>query len=60
MMSVTATKCLTCDAEVEVDQQTVTGEIVECQECGQEHEFQWINEQPNLVFAPEVEEDWGE
>ncbi len=59
-MNTIAVKCLTCGAEVDVDEQTVTGEIVECQECGQEHEFQWVGGQANLVFAPEVEEDWGE
>ncbi|MGP3593904.1 alpha-aminoadipate/glutamate carrier protein LysW [Vagococcus sp. WN89Y] len=55
-----AFKCLTCSSSITVSDDILTGEIVECGACGQEHEL--INDGQNyrLEFAPEVEEDWGE
>lgn len=52
--------CLTCFAQLLVEDDTLIGEIVECPECGQEHELIQGSEGVVLDFAPEVEEDWGE
>lgn len=53
-------KCLSCGVSVELEKDVLIGEIVECEECGEEFEVK--NEDGiflfNLVF--DVEEDWGE
>ncbi|MCA9918048.1 MAG: lysine biosynthesis protein LysW [Anaerolineales bacterium] len=51
--------CVECDAEVEVADNAMVGEIVECPECGAELEV--VSTNPvTITLAPEVEEDWGE
>lgn len=51
--------CPECDAEVEMPEDVMAGEIVECEDCGAELEV--ISIAPlKLELAPEVEEDWGE
>ena len=48
-----------CGADVELGQETVKGEIVQCPDCGVELEV--VNDAPfELELAPEEEEDWGE
>ncbi|WP_420631688.1 lysine biosynthesis protein LysW [Candidatus Leptofilum sp.] len=51
--------CVECAGEVEVADDVMVGEIVECPECGAELEVIGTNP-PALTLAPEVEEDWGE
>ncbi|AMO50039.1 alpha-aminoadipate carrier protein LysW [Kosakonia oryzendophytica] len=55
-----AFKCLTCSSSVDVVDDILVGEIVECSACGQEHELVKDSNGYHLEFAPEVEEDWGE
>ncbi|MCP4360180.1 MAG: lysine biosynthesis protein LysW [Chloroflexi bacterium] len=51
--------CVECDGDVEVAEDVMVGEILECADCGVELEV--TNVTPlALELAPEVEEDWGE
>ena len=51
--------CPVCEADVEVADDVVVGEILECEDCSTELEI--ISIIPLVVAeAPEVEEDWGE
>ena len=51
--------CPVCDGEVDLADDTVEGELLECPECGSELEVTSV-EPPGLSEAPETEEDWGE
>jgi alpha-aminoadipate carrier protein LysW len=52
-------ECLECRGTVQVDDNVMLGEVLECMECGVELEI--ISLDPIAVeLAPEVEEDWGE
>lgn len=51
--------CPECGALVNVDDDVVEGEILECEECGAELEVISVNPL-ELELAPEEEEDWGE
>ncbi|MDX1616634.1 MAG: lysine biosynthesis protein LysW [Candidatus Promineifilaceae bacterium] len=51
--------CVECAGTVNVEQDVMQGEILQCPDCGVELEV--INLDPLTVdLAPEVEEDWGE
>ncbi len=52
-------ECPVCGAEVSLEADTVTGELIECGECGSELEVLELDP-PRLGEAPEAEEDWGE
>ncbi|WP_433946742.1 lysine biosynthesis protein LysW [Paenibacillus sp. SN-8-1] len=52
--------CLVCKSEIEVEERATTGEIVECDSCGQEHEVQVEASRVTIALAPEIEETWGE
>jgi len=52
--------CLVCKSEIDVEEQATTGEIVECDSCGQEHEIQVESNFVTIALAPEIEETWGE
>lgn len=52
--------CLTCNTKIELEEDALEGEIIECDSCGQEHELVKNEEGYKLDFAPEIEEDWGE
>jgi alpha-aminoadipate/glutamate carrier protein LysW len=54
-----AAECPVCDAEVELGDDTVEGELVECPDCGSELEVTSLKPLA-LAEAPEAEEDWGE
>ena len=51
--------CPECAAEVELDDDVMEGEIVDCPECGVELEVVGLGPL-TLALAPEEEEDWGE
>ena len=51
--------CPVCEADVEVGDETVAGELLECAECSAELEVTAVDP-IKLEEAPEVEEDWGE
>ena len=52
-------ECPVCDAEVELAEGTVQGELIECSDCGTELEV--VSVDPFKVEeAPQEEEDWGE
>lgn len=51
--------CPICEAEVEVADDVVVGEILECEDCSTELEITSVDPL-EVEVAPEVEEDWGE
>ena len=51
--------CVECDGEVELADDVIVGEIVECPDCGVELEVTSVSPL-TIELAPEVEEDWGE
>lgn len=51
--------CPECEADVEVEEDVMVGEVVVCPDCGAELEVVDVNP-PSVELAPEVEEDWGE
>lgn len=55
----TTVNCVECDGEIEVANNVLVGEIVECPDCGVELEVTSISPL-SLELAPEVDEDWGE
>ena len=52
-------ECPECGAAVELADDAMEGEIVQCADCGVELEVVSLNP-PTLEPAPEEEEDWGE
>ena len=51
--------CPECDAQINLAEGTVEGEIVVCPDCAAELEV--VSVSPlELALAPEVGEDWGE
>ena len=52
-------QCPECAATIEMDDDVMQGEIIDCPDCGVELEV--IELEPlTLDLAPEEEEDWGE
>lgn len=53
--------CLSCSNNLLIAEDTIVGEILECNNCGQEHEVIKSDDGSlTISYAPEVEEDWGE
>jgi alpha-aminoadipate carrier protein LysW len=52
-------ECPICDGRVELPQDTVQGEIIECPECGSELEVTGVDPYA-LAEAPQEQEDWGQ
>lgn len=52
-------ECPICGANLKVDQDTVTGELIECTDCGTELEVTGTDPF-SVQEAPQEEEDWGE
>ncbi|MGE7185726.1 lysine biosynthesis protein LysW [Peribacillus sp. NPDC006672] len=52
--------CVVCNDDLQVAEDVIVGEIVECTSCGQEHEVQTVGENISIGLAPEIEETWGE
>ena len=52
-------ECPVCGAKLELSDDPVEGELVECAECGSELEILSLGPL-TLGEAPETEEDWGE
>ncbi len=51
--------CPVCAAAVEISEDPLEGEVLECPECGSELEILALD--PIVLGeAPETEEDWGE
>ncbi len=51
--------CLECGGVVATENDLITGEILECAECGVELEVVQLSPL-SIALAPEIEEDWGE
>ncbi len=55
----TTVACIECAAEIELGEDLLAGEVVQCPDCGVELEV--VSVEPLAVeLAPEIEEDWGE
>ena len=52
-------ECPECAAKIEMEEDVIKGEIIECLECGVELEVVGLDP-IKLDLAPEEEEDWGE
>lgn len=52
-------ECPVCDAKISLDNDTLSGELIECHECGSELEVASL-EPISLQVAPQTEEDWGQ
>ena len=53
------TECPVCGADITLFEDTVEGELIVCPECGVELEVLSL-EPPEVIEAPQEEEDWGE
>ncbi len=53
-------KCPECDADIMIPSDSVKGEIVSCQDCGQSYEITELDNTLQLKVAETVGEDWGE
>ncbi len=51
--------CPVCGADIQLPEDTVMGELLECPDCGTELEVVGTNPF-KLNEAPQEEEDWGE
>ncbi|MBN1349525.1 lysine biosynthesis protein LysW [candidate division KSB1 bacterium] len=52
-------ECPVCSAPIELDSDTVEGELIECPDCGTELEVTGVDPF-TLAEAPQEEEDWGQ
>lgn len=52
-------ECPVCGAEISLADDTVKGELLECDDCGSELEVVSLDP-AKLEEAPEAEEDWGQ
>jgi len=53
--------CPSCYYEIEVSDDVILGEILECPDCGAELEITKITKNTiELQIAEEIEDDWGE
>lgn len=54
-------KCEECDANINIPEDAIVGEIVQCKDCGAEYEVASIGAGKVTLKPAEVaEEDWGE
>jgi len=54
-------KCLECDAELEIPEDVISGEIVSCPDCGMDYEVKLSSDGKVSLGTAEIEgEDWGE
>ncbi|MEM1550816.1 MAG: alpha-aminoadipate/glutamate carrier protein LysW/ArgW [Candidatus Bathyarchaeia archaeon] len=54
-------KCPECDAEIEIPEDALPGEIVGCPDCGLDLEVKFDKEGALTLELAEIEgEDWGE
>ena len=53
-------KCSECDAQINVPDDVVSGEIVTCPDCGLNYEV--VKNEDGVTFKPaeSIGEDWGE
>lgn len=52
-------ECPVCGAQLELAEDVLVGELIECEDCGSELEV--VGTDPlQLEEAPEAEEDWGQ
>lgn len=54
------TKCDECDADINIPNDAVEGEIVTCPECGASYELAKSDDGFKIKPAQSVGEDWGQ
>jgi len=55
------TKCKICGEKIEVPDDSIAGELIECPSCGMSYEIASIDGSTvNIKTAENVGEDWGE
>ena len=59
MATATVATCPECDAELNLGDKVMQGEIVQCPDCGVDLEVVELNP-IKVELAPLEEEDWGE
>ena len=52
-------ECPVCGIDVELQEDTIEGELIECEDCGSELEVTQLSPYA-LEEAPETDEDWGQ
>lgn len=52
-------ECPICGGEVQLEEGTVAGELISCDDCGSELEVKGLSPVV-LEEAPQEEEDWGQ
>lgn len=52
--------CPECDATLDLPDDSVQGEILACQDCGQSYELSGAGDNITLKPAESIGEDWGE
>ncbi len=52
-------ECPVCGCEIELEDDTIIGELISCPDCGTELEVVDLNP-VSLEEAPELDEDWGQ
>ncbi|MFW6131289.1 MAG: lysine biosynthesis protein LysW [Candidatus Aminicenantaceae bacterium] len=55
----TNSNCPVCEAELNLEENTVENELIECIECGSELVIKSV-EPLKIEEAPQIEEDWGQ
>ncbi|MCS7120421.1 MAG: alpha-aminoadipate/glutamate carrier protein LysW/ArgW [Nitrososphaerota archaeon] len=54
-------RCPECDAEIEIPDDVISGEIISCPDCGMDYEARVIEGEGVRLVPAEIEgEDWGE
>ncbi len=53
-------KCSECEAQINVPDDAVSGEIVTCPDCGLNYEVVKGENEVSLRLAESMSEDWGE
>lgn len=52
--------CPMCEAEISLENNVLSGELIQCIECGSDIEVTKTDDKITLTMAPEIQEDWGE
>ncbi len=56
----TKVKCIECDAEIPIHDDSMQGEIVTCPDCGESFELVKSGNEFSIKAAQVVGEDWGQ
>lgn len=60
LKSVSPLPCPMCEAEISLEDNVLSGELIQCLECASDIEVIATDGRVTLTMAPDVQEDWGE